>query len=41
MNLGDDLTFGCLGLLIIILLFVIIKMIWNRCQGRDELDGFF
>ncbi|SDF70468.1 hypothetical protein SAMN05216464_12532 [Mucilaginibacter pineti] len=41
MDITDDCIFAGLALLIIVLLYVIIKMIWNRINGRDELDGFF
>ncbi|MDB4925507.1 MAG: hypothetical protein JWR23_1563 [Mucilaginibacter sp.] len=33
------LLFAGFDLVILLLLYVIIKMIWNRLNGKDELDG--
>jgi len=41
MDAPDLCLFAGMCLVIVFLLYVIIKMIWNRINGRDELDGFF
>ncbi|MGF7081976.1 hypothetical protein [Mucilaginibacter sp. UYCu711] len=41
MDITDNCIFAGFALFIIVLLYIIIKMIWNRIQGHDELDGFF
>jgi hypothetical protein len=35
----NTLTLSGLCLVIVLLLALIVKMIWNRVNGRDDLDG--
>ena len=40
-NWEDISEFAVFGLLILVPLYMVVHMIYNRIKGKDELDGIF